>query len=396
MKKLILLTFCSINVAHAMEHNNPLYEAETSPRKIPYILDYQNTIKEYPGLEYFAKAPIELRHWNAGNNLLHKLFVTAPLKPGWHRATINKNNTNNDPNPAVCHIVKSKDLYLQEIVQLYWALYKIACEKPSVGYLFDKGSITIEDPELKIYNFLLNYPLLVDPTLTGTDDSPKIITINPDATPRKSTHYKESQKLHTQYGIDIRFDDPQLTDLFRLPHNHLHILFGIVSKARNLIFIKIEDAGLYAFDGFFSHAGGLLKSTVRRSLYMIKPLVSEERYKQYQDKVGKDDDPDARREKIPGEALKEFSDIINNSTLSAEKKQQHIARFKELGLQYAYNMSKPPSTIAPGTKTTFPYQGILAFFKKYAVVDDENNPPTDLGKWREVKISKADLLKAIQ
>ncbi|BDC34513.1 hypothetical protein Noda2021_04710 [Candidatus Dependentiae bacterium Noda2021] len=77
MKKLLLIVVCCGSAAHSMEHNNPLYESEKSPRNIPYVLEYQNTIKEYPGLEYFNKAPIELRHWIAGNNFLHKLFITA-------------------------------------------------------------------------------------------------------------------------------------------------------------------------------------------------------------------------------------------------------------------------------------------------------------------------------
>lgn len=417
--KIIILTImcCGALPVRGMEHNNPLYDysdeskssgsSSNSPRQQVYKITDEKTgtvLEEYPGLSYFHKGPTEI--WVRGKEILRRLLNTELSLPkiqkpttriGQQRMPQPTNNYSAQPQEIDTDTVNlTKDQYLEMIVEVLWALYKIASEKK--GFLFDKGTIVIHDPELKIFKFLFNYTQQRNDRITGKNDKAYFVTFNPDTTSRASTHFVESQKEHTQYGIDIRFDDPTLQTIFKLPHNHKHVLYGIVSKAKGIIFLKFEGAGTYIADGFIEHAGSLAKSIARSSWYLAKPIVSETVFKKGQEKFGSDNDPNACREKVPKQIVKEFSDIINAYPgIPQKKKEQYIARFKELGLQYAISLSKIPETISPGTEIRFPYDEIKKFAEKYArEIKQESSQETGaVGKWREVVITQQDLTKAL-
>lgn len=413
IKKLVLLLLCIANT-RAMEHNNPLYEyseesksssSNESPRQQVYkVIDENGQVTaEYPGLTYFQRGPIEI--WTRGQEILRRLLNTPLALPkiqkpvtriGQQRMPQNTHNsTEINAELSLENSNLTKDQYLEMITEVLWALYKIASEKK--GFLFDKGTIVIHDPELKIFKFLFNYTQQRNDKITGKNDKAYFVTFNPDTTSRASTHFVESQKEHTQYGIDIRFDDPTLQTIFKLPHNHKHVLYGIVSKAKGIIFLKFEGAGTYIADGFIEHAGSLAKSIARSSWYLAKPIVPESVFKKGQEKFGSDNDPNACREKVPKEIIKEFAEIINASNLSPEKKAQHIMRFKELGLKHAVIMSKIPDSITPGTDILFPHEEVKKFADKYVkqLGNDNKQNVSSIGKWREVVITELDIKEAI-
>lgn len=402
-----------------MEKNNPLYEysdesksesissgsgTSTSPRQQVYKITDEKTgavLEEYPGLSYFHNGPTEI--WVRGKEILRRILNTELSLPkiqkpttriGQQRMPQTNNYSEQKPDSIADTADLTKDQYLEMIVEVLWAIYKIASEKK--GFLFDKGTIVIHDPDLKIFKFLFNYTQQRNERITGKNDKAYFLTFNPDTTSRASTHFIESQKEHTQYGIDIRFDDPTLQTIFKLPHNHKHVLYGIVSKAKGIIFLKFEGAGTYIADGFIEHAGSLAKSIARSSWYLAKPIVPEAVFKKGQEKFGSDNDPNACREKVPKAIVKEFSEIINNYPgIPQKKKEQYIARFKELGLQYAISLSKIPETITPGTEMRFPYDEIKRFAEKYSQEIKQDNQTDAVGKWREVVITHSDLKKSL-
>lgn len=158
-----------------------------------------------------------------------------------------------------------REKYLRSIVDLIWFLYDKAGEK---GQAFEKeGTFLIEDKDFNIYDALLKYVKLVNPTVTGTKkDKPLHISYNPFAYPRDCSHYKQGEKLYPRYGIDVRFDENGY-QIRELPASKAHILFGKVLdwNGQQWIFIKPENNGLYYKDGWAQHAGEFGTSVAKKT-----------------------------------------------------------------------------------------------------------------------------------
>jgi hypothetical protein len=158
-----------------------------------------------------------------------------------------------------------REKYLRSIVDLIWFLYDKAGEK---GQAFEKeGTFLIEDKDFNIYDALLGYVKLVNPTVTGTkQDKPLHISYNAFAYPRDCSHYKQGEKLYPRYGIDIRFDENGYQTR-ELPASKAHILFGKVLdwNGQQWIFIKPENNGLYYKDGWAQHAGEFGTSVAKKA-----------------------------------------------------------------------------------------------------------------------------------
>lgn len=178
-----------------------------------------------------------------------------------------------------------------------WYLYAIAVTK---GEGFKGGTIVVEDPDKKLYNFLLTY---VEAVNKAGMNKPVVASTNPYAYARKSTHFNDVQKKYIQYGIDIRLEDGGKSQPI-LPSNAKHILFGRINE--NYMFVKFESHGLYVKEGLAGHTGGLAKSIGRK----IASKVTG----------GKSEDPLARRESMPQMLKKEYEKICKENKLVCKAK----------------------------------------------------------------------------
>jgi len=146
--------------------------------------------------------------------------------------------------------------YLNEIVGVIWYLYSLAIEK---GQPYTEGIFVIEDTHQQLYNFLRTYVAAANPSQA----KPVFLsTTNKYAYPRFSSHFARHQKTHSQYGIDIRFENQSALPL--LPTGKRHILFGQLDN--QYMFIKMENSGLYYADGFISHSAGMLMDIGRKKI----------------------------------------------------------------------------------------------------------------------------------
>lgn len=153
--------------------------------------------------------------------------------------------------------IQHRQEYLNAIVDLIWYFYSIAINK---GQAFQEGTFVLADRGFAFYNFLMRYVQLVNPDAKNDPDQDKanMGSDNPYGYSRLSSHFVTTQRGHTQagrlggsyqglyrhYGIDVRFEqDPDFTAL--PTGNKSHILFGKIQENPDMIFIKIEKAGIY-------------------------------------------------------------------------------------------------------------------------------------------------------
>ena len=110
---------------------------------------------------------------------------------------------------------------------------------------FVRGSYSIVDEEGTIYNMLfaltkkINEKIKDDDPITNpeivSNSMPKLSIVNYVAYKRFSSHYKDSQKKTTQFGVDISEG---------LPHQKKTILFGRVDEVGGKkTFFKLTRAG---------------------------------------------------------------------------------------------------------------------------------------------------------
>lgn len=143
-----------------------------------------------------------------------------------------------------------RQAYLNNIISFAWYLYAIAIQK---GQGFTSGVIVIEDNDQRVYDFLYEYVQQVNPKNLFRRS---LISLNPYAYSRQSTHFPSDQRTFVQYGIDARFFAHQKAQRL-LPGSKTHLLFGRL--AHGLTFVKFERYGLYFKDGFIGHAVGLVR-----------------------------------------------------------------------------------------------------------------------------------------
>lgn len=237
-----------------------------------------------------------------------------------------KNSMENIPN-------KSQDDYLQSIVAMMWYLYSQAISKDQG---FTEGAFVIEDKDFKIYNFLMGYVKKVNPSITGTiKDKARTSADNPFAYSRVSSHYKLEQKTHRQYGIDIRLDKNSEA-LPLLPIGKRHLVFGIIDQARNLIYLKPENYGIYSFYEKAMHGKEFIVARGVKLLPSMKNILSDPLYKSFEEYIGTDDDPLYRKERVPQEFIVEFEKIINQQCRSKKNAQKIIREAIQKGIKRVF------------------------------------------------------------
>lgn len=155
-------------------------------------------------------------------------------------------------NPA--HVKERQD-YLMQVVSIMWALKDKAAQQ---GDHYERGSIKINDPDGKLFDFLKGYVQFA----TGHDNPGYLKNANDFAYSRHpqnglSSHYKNFET--EQYGIDIRFKGAAPT-LDILPcKGDSHLLFGRVKINQTwYTFVKAEPIGLGHFLEGVEHAKNLV------------------------------------------------------------------------------------------------------------------------------------------
>lgn len=202
--------------------------------------------------------------------------------------------------------------YLDTIISFCWFLYSQALEK---NQLFTEGTFVIKDPNFKLFNFLYGY---VDNF--GSTAEKGEISYNPFAYNRVSSHFKPELKenpVNRHFGIDIRFTQ-RSSALTSLPTNKRHILFGKLNST-DLIFVKFENYGIYAFDGFPQHGIEFIESLARK-LGLTQTS---------------DDADDYRKERIPSAFIRDFNKIVDNH-IPIDKRNTLKDLAKKKGIQTLY------------------------------------------------------------
>lgn len=211
------------------------------------------------------------------------------------------------------HQKKSFDrkTYLHSIRSVIWFLYHF-------NPVFNNGTIVIDDPSNKIFNFLYHF---VDQTTDESHRHPVTYSTNPFSYCRKSSHFPEEQKAFPHYGIDSRDDSNQYAR-YDLPHGCSHILFGQLPD--NRMFIKPEKYGLHLYYDLAMHAKGACGSIGRKTIPSI---------------FGTNDEQHHKKEHLPGWIRDKFREITaqrgietNITTIKQlfELEEQHKGVFAKL------------------------------------------------------------------
>lgn len=305
---------------HTKEFNSPLY---LQPYKIVDLLNNkQNELQE---LLQKLDNPVSLSY------AINKIILGGD----YIFQLLFQNSLQNVP-------TKTQEEYLQSIIAIMWYLYSLAINK---NQGFTEGAFVIEDKDFKLYNFLLGYVKKVNPSITGTINDPaRASADNPFAYSRVSSHYKLEQKQHRQYGIDIRIDKNSEA-LPWLPIGKRHLVFGIVDQARNLLYLKPENYGIFSFYEKAMHGKEFVVAQTVKLLPKMKNILSEPWYKTFEDYIGTDDDPLYRKERVPQEFIIAFDEAIKPYCKTAQQRKQIMSQILHKGIQRIFGI-KPSDTVA--------------------------------------------------
>jgi len=248
--------------------------------------------------------------------------------------------------------IENNDQYLNAVIDLMWYFYKLTVEK---GQAYSEGTFVIEDTGFGFYNFLMRYVRRVNPEVRDllVADPASKLSKNAFAYSRLSSHFHLEQNIYRHYGIDIRFLSvspgifgyPQAEGL--LPNDNSHILFGKLGD--NKIFIKFEEAGIYARE-LPTHAWELVLAQVRkpyiRNFYTNYLSQEFSNYIQYY--IGIDDDPNYRKERIPLDFLERCRAILLPEGQEPNKQVKDLMlNFSTQGMQHLDNIvNDPPPAVA--------------------------------------------------
>lgn len=166
---------------------------------------------------------------------------------------------------------KRKD-HLSALIAISWALVDMVKKQ---GDYFERGSVSIIDPNERFYNFLLDYVKLT----TGSDNPQTLLYVmttsnfayRRDPQLYASTHHS-GHCLDSQFGMDVRFEPWEgVRKLY--PFDFTHLLFAKLSiggQHEPLVFVKWEEVGMGSiaetanhFSGFWK-SKGTVESTARR------------------------------------------------------------------------------------------------------------------------------------
>jgi len=141
-----------------------------------------------------------------------------------------------------------QEIYLQKIIDIYWALFADAVQK---NQGFTGGTIVVQDDNDALFKFLRNYVNMVNPEVRNKTAKVQYVSNNCFAYKRISSHFNEVKNMtgvdDSQYGIDIRPVGKKCEpSQSRLAGNKQTLLFGKADKG--LTFVKAEEFGLYGTD----------------------------------------------------------------------------------------------------------------------------------------------------
>lgn len=173
--------------------------------------------------------------------------------------------------PGICELATDKN----QIKELAKYLYQEGV-KENKGKAIQSGTFVIVDPGFKLLDKLIAY---ANPDLKSKGTCSEVYVTTKSAYPRKSTHFvevylyknlaeknvlgiltkKDCDVVH--YGIDFAKGELPMAD-------KQHLLFGKIGtipavKGKDLIFIKMEEAGLSGLDAL-KHTIDLIKTTTAR------------------------------------------------------------------------------------------------------------------------------------
>lgn len=240
------------------------------------------------------------------------------------------------------NIIGIQDSYLQSIINLMWFLYSRAMAK---NQAFEEGTFVIRDEQHRLYDYLMNFVELANPTIKKSFEDPETnISQNQYAYSRSSSHFKLEQKITydgrpgRHYGIDTRFTKvgSGFAAQALLPAQKSHILFGQI--ADNLIFIKFENVGLAPQSAVYHGAEFIAAQTRKKNDALLKYLEKtyiEDFPKTIQYYLGSDDDPNYRKERIPLDFIDTCRDAASAANLSPEQTNDFIKIVSTKGIHGA-------------------------------------------------------------
>lgn len=292
--------------------------------------------------------------------------------------------------------INNLETYLNSIADLIWFFYSEAINK---GQRFDEGTFVLLDPEFRFYGFLMNYVKRVN---TDIKDDPRkdpasMSSSNPFGYSRLSSHYTTLQYNHSDvrkigegytglyrhYGIDTRFDNK--LDLNVLPTgNKTHLLFGKIQNNPDMIFIKMEKAGIYAQPAAEAYPGvaAVSPSVVTSALdYIPGPEQAAHAVHWVQAQIPKllerslpanlvdsmrdwidfDDNQNNRKERCPVTFINDVIVALGNSALTPNLYASFMRLSNLLGIKFAYLLSQYVET---GDSNVFNI--LRAFTRTYA------------------------------
>lgn len=142
---------------------------------------------------------------------------------------------------------------------------------------FVRGSYSIVDDDGKIYDMLfgltkkINEQIIDDFPVTRSEIGYNIMpkSTETDVTYKRiSSHYKDSQKKTTQFGVDISKG---------LPHEKKTILFGRVDEGGvKKTFFKLEEHGTYGLKANFLHGFDFMKAVDQNVKDFSEKRISKE------------------------------------------------------------------------------------------------------------------------
>ena len=239
--------------------------------------------------------------------------------------------------------------HLNAITDLVWHLSSIARKKVieaniSKEHETENQTYVIQDRDLQIYNFLLNYAKKVNPSIKGSLEDPALtISTNMYAYPRASSQFKQEQKRFRHYGIDIRHPGNILAQAL-LPTQKSHIIFG--NLGNGYIFIKLEDAGIalqsapkLGAEAVVTQAH-ILYPKVITYLSQVAPTYIKDWMQYY---MCPESDPQKNKEKIP-QIIQNSLQFIEQIALQQEQKQRIIQQFTQQGICGILNEIRNPSS----------------------------------------------------
>ncbi len=179
--------------------------------------------------------------------------------------------------------------FTQKAENIIWALYDIAAKIHNK--YFTEGTFVIEDKGLKLLNYLVSLENRPGGSYT-----------------RISTHFKAYKTQH--YGLDLE----------NLPCNKHTILFGHLNQDR--IFIKPENHGTKNITDTIEHGKETIIAQARK-IEWLRELFS----------LASDQSEEFKKERIPSDMIKKFSDLIKKLEPDKETQKLHIESVKNFGVQ---------------------------------------------------------------